>query len=163
RESDLFSNLERAAIEYAERLTRTPADVPDELFDRLRAELDEPQLVELTAAIAGENYVARFNRGFAVTPDDSAPAGACCVPPARQGNLVACFRAVAVHASQQNLPRSPLCALARPLHGVAAHGGAAPVHEHLVVVVHALRVDRQHGALTAEHLRQLSDQLGTGH
>ena len=84
RESDVFSNLERAAIEYAERLTRTPADVPDELFERLRAELDEPQLVELTAAIAWENYVGRFNRGFDVTPDDYAAEGAFCLLPDRE-------------------------------------------------------------------------------
>jgi alkylhydroperoxidase family enzyme len=83
RESDAFSDLEKAAIEYAEHLTRTPADVPDELFERLRAELDEPQLVELTATIAWENYVARFNRGFEVTPDNYTAEGQFCLLPER--------------------------------------------------------------------------------
>src|SRR5436190_5813205 len=83
RESDTCSELEKAAIEYAECLTRTPADVPDELFERLRGELDEPQLVELTATIAWENYVGRFNRGFEVTPDDYTAEGAFCLLPER--------------------------------------------------------------------------------
>jgi alkylhydroperoxidase family enzyme len=84
RESELFTDLERAALDYAEHLTRTPADVPDELFDRLRAELDEAQLVELTATIAWENYVARFNRGFEVTPDNYTAEGAFCLLPDRR-------------------------------------------------------------------------------
>jgi alkylhydroperoxidase family enzyme len=83
RDSEAFSDLEKAAIEYAECLTRTPADVPDELFERLRAELDEPQLVELTATIAWENYVGRFNRGLDVTSDNYTPEGAFCLLPDR--------------------------------------------------------------------------------
>jgi alkylhydroperoxidase family enzyme len=83
RDSDAYTDLEKAAIEYAECLTRTPADVPEELFERLRAELDEPQLVELTAIISWENYVARFNRGFEVTPDGYAAEGAFCLLPER--------------------------------------------------------------------------------
>ena len=63
-----FTELEQAAIEYAEHLTRTPANVPDELFERLRSHLDERQLIELTATIAWENFVGRFNRGFDVQP-----------------------------------------------------------------------------------------------
>lgn len=66
RDSDAFSDLEKSAIEYAEHLTRTPANVPDEVFAVLRERLDEAQLVELTATIAWENYLARFNRGFDV-------------------------------------------------------------------------------------------------
>ena len=56
-------------IEYAELLTLTPANVPQDLFDTLRRHLNERQLVELTTAIAWENYRARFNRGFDVTSD----------------------------------------------------------------------------------------------
>lgn len=63
-ESDRLSDLEKDVIEYAERLTRNPADVPVELFARLSSHLDERQLVELTAMIAWENFVGRFNRGF---------------------------------------------------------------------------------------------------
>ncbi len=59
-------------LEYAELLTLTPAHVPQDLYDTLRQHLNERQLVELTTAIAWENYRARFNRGFDVTSDDLA-------------------------------------------------------------------------------------------
>jgi alkylhydroperoxidase family enzyme len=68
KDSEKFTELEKAAIEYAEYLTRTPANVPDEVFERLRSHLDERQLVELTATIAWENFIGRFNRGFDVQP-----------------------------------------------------------------------------------------------
>lgn len=67
-------------IEYAERMTRTPPDVDDKLVARLRAHLDERQLVELTATVAWENYVGRFNRALGVEPQGFA-AGAYCVLP----------------------------------------------------------------------------------
>lgn len=69
KDNAVFTELERAVIEYAELLTRTPAHVPESLFNTLRAELSERQLVELTNAIAWENYRARFNRGFDVKSD----------------------------------------------------------------------------------------------
>jgi AhpD family alkylhydroperoxidase len=61
RESDGYSDDERLVLEYAEAMTATPVDVDDELFDRLRARFDEAAIVELTAAIAVENYRGRFN------------------------------------------------------------------------------------------------------
>ena len=47
-------------------MSRTPADVSDEIFEAVREHFDEPQLVELVATIAMENYRARFNRAFDV-------------------------------------------------------------------------------------------------
>ena len=64
RESTLFSELERTALEYAERMTITGEKVTDDLWSRLRGHFSEAQMVELTAAIAWENFRARFNRGF---------------------------------------------------------------------------------------------------
>jgi alkylhydroperoxidase family enzyme len=61
RESHLFSDLERAALEYAERMTITGEKVTDELWARLRGHLDEAQVVELTAAVALENFRSKFN------------------------------------------------------------------------------------------------------
>jgi alkylhydroperoxidase family enzyme len=80
--SGAFNDLERAVLRYATHLTLTPADVPDEVFDALRARLTPPQLVELTSAIAWENYRARFNRAFAVEAEGFAE-GAVCALPAR--------------------------------------------------------------------------------
>ena len=51
-------------MDYATGMTRSPVDVPDELFARLRERFDEAQLVELTDIIALENYRARFNWAF---------------------------------------------------------------------------------------------------
>jgi 4-carboxymuconolactone decarboxylase len=64
RESDAFSPLERLVIDYAAAMTRTPVEVPDELFARMREHFDDAQLVELTATIATENFRGRFNWAF---------------------------------------------------------------------------------------------------
>ncbi len=53
--------MERAALEYAERMTITGERVTDELWARLRAHFSEPQMVELTAAVALENFRSKFN------------------------------------------------------------------------------------------------------
>ena len=61
-------------------MSRSPVDVPDELFDRLREHFDEAQLVELTNVIAIENYRARFNWAFGIEGQGFTE-GAFCVPP----------------------------------------------------------------------------------
>ena len=61
RESRRFSEVERAALEYAEAMTITGQRVSDELFARLRSLFDEAQVVELTAAVALENFRSKFN------------------------------------------------------------------------------------------------------
>ncbi len=66
RESTLFSEAERVALEYAERMTITGEKVDDELFARLRAHFTEPQAVELTAAVALENFRSKFNPALGV-------------------------------------------------------------------------------------------------
>jgi AhpD family alkylhydroperoxidase len=68
RTSPLFSAEEKVVMEYAEELTKEPVQVPDELFARLREHFDQGQLVELTAAIAIENFRARFNNALDVPP-----------------------------------------------------------------------------------------------
>lgn len=67
RDSDLFSPLERLVLEYAEAMTATPPTVDDDLVARLRAHLDEGQLVELTAMICVENLRSRFNAAIGLT------------------------------------------------------------------------------------------------
>jgi len=61
-------------------LSDTPAQVSDELFEALRGHLSERQLVELTAVVAFENYLARFNRGFAVEPSGYSKGALCPLP-----------------------------------------------------------------------------------
>ena len=62
----MFSPAERAAFEFAEGLTHTPADVSDEVYAEASRHFSEEQLVELAATIAMENYRARLNRAFLV-------------------------------------------------------------------------------------------------
>ena len=61
RESRRFSDAERVALEYAEAMTITGQRVSDELFARLKGCFDEAQIVELTAAVALENFRSKFN------------------------------------------------------------------------------------------------------
>lgn len=69
RVSPFFTDAERAALELAEAMTAASVDVPDALFARLRSHYDEPQLVELAATAALENFRARFNRVFQIEPN----------------------------------------------------------------------------------------------
>jgi alkylhydroperoxidase family enzyme len=79
-QSPAFSTLEKLVIEYAVHITRTPVDVPDELFAALRQHFTDAQLVELTATIAWENYRARFDHAFGIDAQGFS-AGAFCVLP----------------------------------------------------------------------------------
>ena len=60
-ESPLFAADERAALEYAEAMTITGQKVSDELFARVRSHFSEAEIVELTAAVALENFRSKFN------------------------------------------------------------------------------------------------------
>ena len=78
RESGRFSPMERAALEYAEAMTITGQRVGDELFARLRGFFDEAQVVELSAAVALENFRSKLNvplgieaQGFCLLEDRS--------------------------------------------------------------------------------------------
>ncbi len=64
--SDLYTEAERAALEYADAMTITGSDVSDEMFSRLRKFYDEEALIELTATIAWENSSSKFNRALRV-------------------------------------------------------------------------------------------------
>lgn len=64
--SDLYTEAERAALEFADSMTISGRDVGDELFARLRTFYDDDALVELTATIAWENSSSKFNRALRV-------------------------------------------------------------------------------------------------
>ncbi|MDR0360957.1 MAG: carboxymuconolactone decarboxylase family protein [bacterium] len=61
RDSDVYTELERLVLEYAEAMTDTPPDVTDEMVAGLRAHLTDAQLVELTALVGLENLRSRPN------------------------------------------------------------------------------------------------------
>ena len=75
RDSTLFSEAERLALEYAERITYTDRKVDDALVDQLKQHYTEAQIVELTAAIAMENFRSKFNPALGIEAQ-----GFCMVP-----------------------------------------------------------------------------------
>jgi AhpD family alkylhydroperoxidase len=82
RNSDLFTDREKLVLDYAVGMSRTPVDVPDELFDRLREHFDEAQLVELTHLIALENMRGRFNLALGIGAAGFTEGMVCAVPEA---------------------------------------------------------------------------------
>ena len=67
-------------LDYAVAMTKTPVEVPDALFARLRAHFAEAELVELTAAIAWENYRARFDHAFGIGAQGFSEGAYCPLP-----------------------------------------------------------------------------------
>ena len=76
RDSRVFSDAERVALEYAERMTITGETVDDALFARLRQHYGEAQIVELTTAIAFENFRSKFTPPLRIEAQ-----GFCPLPP----------------------------------------------------------------------------------
>lgn len=75
RDSTLFSEAERLALEYAERITYTDRKVDDALVEDLKKHFTDAQIVELTAAIAMENFRSKFNPALGIEAQ-----GFCMVP-----------------------------------------------------------------------------------
>ncbi len=78
--SPAFSPLEKVVLDYAVAMTNTPVEVPDALFARLRQHFADAQLVELTAAIAWENYRARFDHAFGIEAQGFSEGAYCPLP-----------------------------------------------------------------------------------
>jgi AhpD family alkylhydroperoxidase len=81
RSSDLFSEREKLALDFAVGVMRTPVDVSDELFARMREHFSDEQLVELTALLTLVN-LDRLNAAFGVGSAGFSE-GMVCVPPDR--------------------------------------------------------------------------------
>jgi AhpD family alkylhydroperoxidase len=76
RDSNLFDEIERDALDYAEAITDSNRRVDDALFARLRSHFDDDELIELTGVIAFQNMSSKFNdaldvpaEGFCPVPD----------------------------------------------------------------------------------------------
>lgn len=80
QESAAFSELEKLVLHYAQAITTTPVEVPEDLFGQLRKHFDEGQMVELTAAIAWENYRARFDHALGIEAMGFSEGAACALP-----------------------------------------------------------------------------------
>ncbi len=85
KESAAFSALEKLVLDYAVEMTKTPVEVSEALFAALRQHFNEAQLVELTAAIAWENYRARFDHAFGIESQCFSKAAYCPLPERAMG------------------------------------------------------------------------------
>ena len=81
RASELFTERERLALDYAVAVMRTPVEVTDDLFARLKEHFTDEQLVEITALLTVVN-LDRFNAAFGIGSAGFSD-GMVCVPPDR--------------------------------------------------------------------------------
>ena len=71
RESPLFLPRERAALAWAEILTRLPeGGVPDDVYDRVRTQLSEKELSDLTFLVMSINGWNRASIAFKSVPGE---------------------------------------------------------------------------------------------
>lgn len=67
RTSDVYTDLERKVMTFAEAASSTPPEVTDDMVADLRRELTDAQLVELAMMVAVENQRSRFNSALGLT------------------------------------------------------------------------------------------------
>jgi AhpD family alkylhydroperoxidase len=69
RESPLFSDAEKAALEWTETVTKlSEHGIDDEVYERVRAHFSENEISELTFAIGVINLWNRLNISFKTVP-----------------------------------------------------------------------------------------------
>ena len=79
RDSQLFDEMERIALEYTETVTITGQTVSEALMARLKNHFDEDAIVELTGLIAFQNLSSKFNSALDVPAQ-----GFCEIPAAHR-------------------------------------------------------------------------------
>jgi len=75
-----FGDVERLVLEYADCMTMSPVEVSESLFARLRERFGPAELVELTAAVAWENYRARFDHALGIEGENFSEGAVCALP-----------------------------------------------------------------------------------
>ncbi|GAC1384394.1 MAG: carboxymuconolactone decarboxylase family protein [Marmoricola sp.] len=74
RESDVFTSLERAVLDYAEAMSNTPPTVTDEMVSALRRQLGDAGVIELTNVIGFANLTTRGNVALGIESEGFAAA-----------------------------------------------------------------------------------------
>jgi AhpD family alkylhydroperoxidase len=77
--SDRFTDREKAALDYAVAVMRTPVEVTDELFARMQAHFTDKQIVEITALLTLVN-LDRFNAAFSIGSAGFSDGMVCVLP-----------------------------------------------------------------------------------
>ena len=68
--ADIFDARERAAIEWAEHMTKNTAASRDDVYERVAAQYSEAEIVELTLICSMFNMINRFNDSLKLTIED---------------------------------------------------------------------------------------------
>ena len=68
RESPRFSERERAALQFCERITRDDLDMSEECLTQLRAHFTEAEIVELTFIIGYQTFASKFAKAWRLVP-----------------------------------------------------------------------------------------------
>jgi alkylhydroperoxidase family enzyme len=79
RQSELFTEREKVALDYTVAVMRTPVEVTDELFARMKEHFSDEQLVEITALLTLVN-LDRFNAAFGIGAAGFSAGMVCLVP-----------------------------------------------------------------------------------
>ncbi len=89
RQSDLFTEREKTALDYTVGVMRTPVEVSDEVFARMKEHFTNEQLVELTALLTVVN-LDRLNAAFGIGSAGFSEGMVCVVPdrPSAQQSMV---------------------------------------------------------------------------
>ena len=74
REAPFYSERERAALAWAEAVTRLKdGNVPDEIYEEARRQFSEEELIDLTVAVTTINTYNRINIAFKTPAGDYQP------------------------------------------------------------------------------------------
>lgn len=79
RPASCFSDRERAALGYADAMSRD-VDVPDDVFEPVARHFGEAEIVELTILIGAFNMSARVMKALRLDPEPAAPDAASPLP-----------------------------------------------------------------------------------
>lgn len=92
RTSDLFDERERAAVAWAEHMTRRTAGKNDAVFAQVRAQFSDAEIIELTFVCGLFNMINRINDSLALAIEDQSEVnriqGTLRLDPARLGGYL---------------------------------------------------------------------------
>lgn len=67
-DSPHLTEREKAALEFAEAITRDDQAVSDECLGRVRRHFSDPEVVELTFIIGYQTFASKFAKAFRLAP-----------------------------------------------------------------------------------------------
>ena len=67
-ESSRFSERERAALQFSERVTRDDLDMSEDCLAQVREHFTEAEIVELTFIIGYQTFASKFAKAWSLAP-----------------------------------------------------------------------------------------------